>query len=218
MQKRMLMKKIIILVLVSIVPISSYSQRTKLKKVPYHNSKVIKEEYYVLRKNKYAKHGSYKSYFEDGTIKEIGTYRYTKKNGEWKEFNHHGELKRICVYKSGKLVTEKRTGIWLETHEHGQVVTGYDYDKDEEIETKFEVQISYPRVAREKGVSGVVKIHLKLTENCDIEEVRVVKSLGYGCDEEVIRGYTKLVGFWKQYAKDQCKEFDAELVVNFRLN
>ena len=47
--------------------------------------------------------------------------------------------------------------------------------------------LSYPSAARAAGIEGVVKLQFKVLANGDIFDVRVVKSLGMGCDEEAVR-------------------------------
>ncbi|MFC5410410.1 TonB family protein [Larkinella bovis] len=44
-----------------------------------------------------------------------------------------------------------------------------------------------PPEAKEKGISGTVRLRFTVTENGIVSRIMVVKSLGYGCDEEAIR-------------------------------
>ena len=43
-------------------------------------------------------------YYENGEIKETGTYKNDLKNGIFKFFNKNGEVEKIEVYENGKLV------------------------------------------------------------------------------------------------------------------
>ncbi len=123
------MKKIAILLLSVILPIILFSQNTKLKQVKYYKSNVIKEEYYVLKKNSYIKHGVFRSYYDNGIIKESGEFSMNKRNGEWKEYGTDGKVKRIIRYNNGQKTDDRKVGVWLEYFENGQVIKGFDYDE-----------------------------------------------------------------------------------------
>ena len=90
-----------------------------------------------MNKNEYIRHGAYKSYFENGKIKETGVYEFNLKVGEWIEFNNYGEPKKYKIYKKRKLEQERKTGIWKKNYEGGKVIKRYDHDKKEELETAF---------------------------------------------------------------------------------
>lgn len=48
-------------------------------------------------------------------------------------------------------------------------------------------KIIYPKEARENNIEGKVFIKCKITSEGRVKEIKVVKSLGFGCDEEAIR-------------------------------
>jgi len=45
----------------------------------------------------------------------------------------------------------------------------------------------YPKKAEDTGISGKVKLGFTITENGKVKDIEVLRSLGYGCDEEAIR-------------------------------
>lgn len=47
--------------------------------------------------------------------------------------------------------------------------------------------LNYPSEALEKGVSGVVTVEFTITSQGEVTSIRVLRGLGYGCDEEAIR-------------------------------
>lgn len=47
--------------------------------------------------------------------------------------------------------------------------------------------LSYPLQAEEHNISGTVILLFDLDSNCRIINIRVDKSIGYGCDEEAIK-------------------------------
>ena len=46
--------------------------------------------------------------------------------------------------------------------------------------------ITYPKTAKKAGVSGKVYILAYINENGKVENTKIIKSLGAGCDEEVV--------------------------------
>ena len=92
-----------LLLLLIFFPIILFSQKTKLKETYFYHSTQLSKAYFVLKKNKNIRHGTYKSYFENGKIKETGIYEFNLKVGEWIEFNNYGKPKKYKTYKKGKL-------------------------------------------------------------------------------------------------------------------
>jgi len=61
---------------------------------------------------------------------------------------------------------------------------------------KFLVEnIVYPKTAKEKGIQGVVYITFVIDESGHVEDVRVLRGIGGGCDEEAVR-VVKLMPNW----------------------
>lgn len=56
--------------------------------------------------------------------------------------------------------------------------------------------IVYPESARTAGISGIVNIEFTLGINGEITDVKVVKGIGYGCDEEAMRVINLMKGMW----------------------
>ena len=50
--------------------------------------------------------------------------------------------------------------------------------------------LQYPESARENGVEGEVVVSFKVDLTGKIQNVKIIKSLGYGCDQEVERVIT----------------------------
>ncbi|HNW70301.1 MAG TPA: energy transducer TonB [Bacteroidales bacterium] len=55
--------------------------------------------------------------------------------------------------------------------------------------------IVYPQAAKEKGIQGVVYISFVIDEKGQVEDVRVLRGIGGGCDEEAMR-IVKLMPNW----------------------
>lgn len=61
--------------------------------------------------------------------------------------------------------------------------------------------IVYPSVAREIGIEGTVYVSFVVNEFGNVEGAKVLKGVGYGCDEEVIRVLNKMPR-WKKVGKN----------------
>lgn len=48
-------------------------------------------------------------------------------------------------------------------------------------------QINYPSIARRAGIEGRVIVQFVVTENGTVEDPRVIRGIGGGCDEEALR-------------------------------
>jgi TonB family protein len=134
-------------------------------------------------------------------------------NGHCIKYGH--DFKRI--YAEGDILNGLEEGVWhgfLEdsaryicTYEKGISKEGVSYDKkgnkypftttdvvlpsfDGGI-NKFSAflgrNIHYPTVAREKNVQGRVYITFAVNKDGQLSDLKIVRGLGSGCDEEVIR-------------------------------
>ncbi len=56
--------------------------------------------------------------------------------------------------------------------------------------------IKYPQMARETGISGTVYVRFVVEKNGSVSQVKVVRGIGGGCDEEAMR-VVKMMPKWK---------------------
>jgi len=78
--------------------------------------------------------------------------------------------------------------------------------------------ISYPEGAKVVGKEGTVYVSFVVNEVGNVENVKVMKGIGYGCDEEVVRVITKMPR-WKKVGKNngQPVKVRFNIPVAFRL-
>jgi len=78
--------------------------------------------------------------------------------------------------------------------------------------------ISYPETAKIIGKEGTVHVSFVVNELGNVENVKVMKGIGYGCDEEVVRVITKMPR-WKKVGKNngQPVKVRFNIPVAFRL-
>ncbi|MBL7935254.1 MAG: energy transducer TonB [Bacteroidia bacterium] len=61
--------------------------------------------------------------------------------------------------------------------------------------------VVYPSLAREIGIEGKVHISFVINEFGNVENINVMRGIGYGCDEEVVRVLKKMPK-WKKVGKN----------------
>lgn len=65
-----------------------------------------------------------------------------------------------------------------------------------DIKSLFESRTLYPLAAFEAGVTGKVFVEFTVTKLGEINDAKVVKGLGYGCDEEALAAVVSTSGNW----------------------
>jgi protein TonB len=56
--------------------------------------------------------------------------------------------------------------------------------------------MKYPPLAREKNIKGRVIVSFVVKKNGDLSDIKVIKGIGWGCDEEAVR-VLKTAPSWK---------------------
>lgn len=88
-----------------------------------------------------------------------------------------------------KLIEEKR--------KRGEFLNKPEYQGGNKAFEKFiQENLKYPDEAIENKIEGFVLLNAKVDDNGNVIEAKVVKGLGYGCDEEALR-LAKLVKYNK---------------------
>ena len=117
---------------------------------------ILIEEYEVYRddkSNKPIKHGYYKSYYEDGSYKDVGQYEDGYAEGKYVWYYKSGvvgsegnyvdgkaEGKEVGYYKSGEVKEErnyvdgKLDGKWVLYYEDGKIAYEYCYRNGEKVD------------------------------------------------------------------------------------
>lgn len=83
---------------------------------------------------------------------------------------------------------------------------------EDAMKTFIEKNLVFPAEAKTAGISGKVYIEFALDENGEISDVTVIKSLGYGCDEEAIRIVKLMTKLWTP-AKENGKSISSTQTV-----
>ncbi len=81
----------------------------------------------------------------------------------------------------------------------------------------FESNLEYPKEALKNGIEGTVQVKFKLYYKGNISEAKVIKSVGYGCDEEALRLVNSMPN-WEVSEKMRGKDyFIVKVPIKFRI-
>jgi TonB family protein len=151
--------------------------------------------------NPIVENGEYKSFHENGTISECGSYVNGVISGEWKSYFDNGKLQRSGFYQNGII-----TGIWKEYYDNGTLSDSLDYDlvskiKFENYDTVYNYRdsmvkspnynffklcqkVHYPESAKNKKIQGKVVIEFIINKEGEIPNIEVLKSIEKNIDIE----------------------------------
>jgi len=127
-------------------------------------------------------------------------------NGKAKEFAESINPKIIEVRKENELtrvylIASKNLEITPATERKPLAVN--EFDESPLPEGGFETfynhigrNIRYPSQARENGIEGKVFVEFIVTQDGTLDSMRVVKGIGYGCDEEAMRAIKSFDKKW----------------------
>lgn len=115
---------------------------------------------------------------------------------------------------------QEQSQVVEETQEPFKVVEQMpDYPGGDEARVKFlRDNIKYPSIARESGITGTVFLTFVIGRDGRISNIKVLRGIGGGCDEEAVR-VVKLMPTWipgKQAGKAVPVQFN--LPIKFTLN
>ena len=114
-------------------PTGPQGQTLEVNTEEWDNGNIKVEFQYYRDGGSVTKHGFYKEYDDDGTLRVDGTYFEDKEkyNGKWVEYYESGEVEWEANYTDGN-----RDGKWVEYHTNGQILYEGNY-KDGKKEGKW---------------------------------------------------------------------------------
>lgn len=112
--------------------------------------------------------------------------------------------------KKAEALSGKTQGVQTQSAPQPQPSVGL-----EKYKQYIEKNLRYPKAAREAGIEGEVAVAFQILPNGNLTEFKILKSLGYGCDEEAIR-LLKQGPKWERANSSKAKEV-AGYVVEFKL-
>lgn len=211
------------------------SRRTEIYEVLKSDRKVRHGHYQQILNDNILEDGYYKNGLKDslwqnhnlkGILISTGMYKEDQQVGNWNFYNNKGLLVQTYDFSNQKLLYYLYEEFWKEQ----KFTVLIDNEKKEVIldrppvyiggteavgkELTFNVKI--PHEAFESGQSGKVVIRLNIDEKGEVTDYEIIKSYGYGLDEEVLR-VVKTLKHWLP-AIYQGKEIATKINIPFKLN
>ena len=132
--------------------------------------------------------GLFYNVHENGKIEKKGNYKDCLKEGKWEGWYDDGKAYFQENYSEGKLTEgqsfdkegQKReyTVIGSQPEPVGGLASFYKYVSD---------SLVYPKYARRKGIEGKVFTQFVVDKDGSLIDIKILRGIGSGCDEEVIR-------------------------------
>ncbi|MBB6002461.1 energy transducer TonB [Arcicella rosea] len=192
----------------------------------FSKDKELKEEKYIsvwdTLGNQLVKDGSgLCTLFSDkleNAIQETGLINDGLKEGKWVGKTLENRTEFIEQYKKGKLIqgiayTESDSVAYKNTEEMAEFKGGFNA-----YASFLQGNLHYPRDAQMKNVEGKVYVQFTVCTDGTLCDYKILKSVGYGCDEEALRVVKKSSGKWipgKQRGKNARSRFT--LPISYKL-
>lgn len=194
------MKKLFLLIFL-IIPLILAGQKTKLVK-----DEANKEEYFVLKSDPSVMHGEYKKFSSKGKLEILGYFKDGREDSTWSFYDSEGELEQVYdVLKKDVIFFRQNENDKYRTY---RMITGSDTTNvildrpplfiggNGSLVQEVIKRIRYPEEAINSGAKGRVYISFVIDMDGNTRDFRVLKPLGYGFDEEVIRVLSQLPPNW----------------------
>lgn len=93
-----------------------------------------------------------------------------------------------------------------------------EYPRGEAAMYKFiNKHIKYPKKARKEGIEGIVYVQFIIDKEGNITKAKVIKGIGYGCDEEALRVVNKMPKWTPGTQRGKPVQVTFTLPFNFKL-
>jgi len=137
-------------------------------------------------------HGLFLEWYDNGQKKSEANYIDGRRDGPKKEWHANGEVKiekkktQVRPYKEVKVEKED------EKDEPGQIFTIVEvmpkFGRGESDLIKYlQESIRYPKAAKDQGISGIVYVTFVVDKDGQVQNVRILRGIGGGCDKEALR-------------------------------
>jgi TonB family protein len=163
-------------------------------------------------------HGERKERYHTGQLFFECTYINGKKDGAFNAYWTDGSLERTEQYNNGELISATCFDY------KGSKVECDDFEKwpqfpdgDESTDMFLGSNLQYPSEAREAGIQGTVYITFIVEDNGEITNIRILRGIGGGCDEECIRMVEMMPRWTPAYLGTKAIRLQVTLPITFRL-
>jgi TonB family protein len=201
--------------------------------------------------------GTYKSYYENGTLEQEGEYKANDQTGLWKSYHENGQLSQEVMNESDKSIYRQ---VWNEAgtpllvngagtftrktsraDQHIEILNSlliglYHIDEVsgdsiytivektaeykggmEALYKKVGKTLRYPADARRYGIEGKVFVEFVIEKTGSVRDVRVIKGLGGGLNEESVRVIETMTNWIPAKVKGKSVQQRMVLPIAFKL-
>lgn len=196
----MTLKRLTLLALLISVISSSVNAQTAYRKKVYHKvTKHLVEEYDTKDSTTVNKIGYYARYnAQNGKMIKQGSFKDNVRTGVWSFYDDSTKINFKYNYTSGMVMFSKPDTLSKYFLREAGIDTNFYKDLAQvplfiggpiEYRDFIQANLRYPNVAKEFDVKGTVIASFVIGANGfpEKESRKIVKGLGYGCDEEVLR-------------------------------
>lgn len=169
------------------------------KKVYHKVTKFLVEEYDTQDSTTTTKLGYYARYNpKNGKITKLGSFKDNNRYGVWTFYDDSAKINFRYNYTSGLVMFSKPDTLAKHFLRQAGIDTNFYNDLSQvplfvggptEYRDFIAANLRYPNVAKEFDISGTVTASFVIGANGypEKESRKIIKGLGYGCDEEVLR-------------------------------
>lgn len=182
----------------------------------YENGNLESRGQYI--NGKHEKEWTY--WWSNGDINKSGFYKEDKKTGIWKWYKDNGQICSKELLKSdslvsatfydesGKVISINKIPVEVMPEFPGGTSKMYKY---------LSKKLKYPKQMRRQGIQGIVKLTFIITNQGQVEGVRVLESVHPKIDQEAIRVINKMPDWspGKQHNREVRVQFN--LPIRFKL-
>ncbi|MBB3054700.1 energy transducer TonB [Mucilaginibacter gotjawali] len=173
------------------------------------------------------KDGLWVEYRYNGMVEDSGYYKQDRKTGIWAAYKSSGMLQIMYDYTKKDLLYLKRdsdykTKIYTVIDSAGKKQTTLDrppvyLDGESAFNRIIAVNVVYPAQARNNYIQGTVFIGVTINKEGAVSGYRLIKPLGYDCDESALKAVKSLPGEWLPGILDgKSVTVEYEIAVSFR--
>ncbi len=191
------MKRLLFTICLFIIAANIFAQTPFRKKVYHKVTSYLVEEYDTKDSLSSMKVGYYARYNpKSGKMTKNGSYKDNIRSGIWTFYNDSLKVSYKYNYTTGMLLFSKPDTLAKYFLKQANVDTNFYSDLtfvpefiggSVEYKDFITSNLKYPAIAKENDIKGTVIATFYVAANGFAESPKIVKGIGFGCDEEVIR-------------------------------
>lgn len=191
------MRRFVFIASILFISFQSIAQTAPYRKKVIHKvTNVLVEEYDLVDSASTVKNGYYARYYTDGKVRKTGSFANNLRSGVWSFYDDNDKLVQRYNYTTGMGLFVPPDTIATYYLKMAGVDTNFYSTLQSpplfiggivELRDFIGQNLRYPTIAKQSGITGNVVVTFFVNSNGYIETPKIVKPLGYGCEDEVLR-------------------------------